>query len=115
MANTRSRARESHAFKVVDPHGDLRLIVGEERVVFQVCSRTLARSSPVWEAMLYGPFSEGKEQQKSQDWKVALPDDNPDAMHMILLVVHSMWEWDTWPKGRIAHQTFFCITIIADK
>ncbi|KAK3309439.1 uncharacterized protein B0T15DRAFT_545201 [Chaetomium strumarium] len=44
--------------EVFDPRGDLELVIGPEKTVFQVCSRALARSSPVWDVMLYGSFAE---------------------------------------------------------
>ncbi len=46
---------------VVDPEGDLSLLVGAELpgaepLIFQVCSAALRRASPVWKAMLSGPW-----------------------------------------------------------
>lgn len=52
----------------------------------RVCSRALARSSPVWEAMLYEPFREGRAQQKGDDWNVELPGNHPDAIRIVLQV-----------------------------
>ncbi|KLU92675.1 hypothetical protein MAPG_11663, partial [Magnaporthiopsis poae ATCC 64411] len=46
---------------VLDPDGDLHLAVGTAKVNpvrFVVCSRALARASPVFKAMLFGAFSE---------------------------------------------------------
>lgn len=46
---------------VLDPDGDLHLAVGTAKVNpvrFVVCSRALARASPVFKAMLFGGFSE---------------------------------------------------------
>jgi hypothetical protein len=66
---------ESGGVEVFDPRGDLTLVAGADRVVFRVCSRSLARSSPVWDATLYGPFAEGKGQQQEEcGWEILLPD-----------------------------------------
>ncbi|KAG8407249.1 hypothetical protein J3458_020738 [Metarhizium acridum] len=52
---------------VINRHGDLRLKVGSpqqagdticQSVEFLVCSRALARASPVFDRMLYGAFAE---------------------------------------------------------
>lgn len=51
---------------VIDPRGDLKLIA-KGNIIFQVCSRTLARAAPFWDTLLYGPFCEGKEQQQDTD------------------------------------------------
>jgi hypothetical protein len=80
--------------EVLDPRGDLTLLVGQEgKVGFLVCSRALARSSPYWENMLYGPFEEGKDQQRDGTrWTVDLPEDNPDALRVCLRAVHCKFD-----------------------
>jgi hypothetical protein len=57
---------------------------------FTVCSRTLARTSPVFERMLYGRFSEGKHSAGScaEGWIVRLPEDKPAPMHVFLSILH---------------------------
>lgn len=78
---------------ILDPYGDVQLRVGAEgsgRVTFTVCSRTLARISPVFDRMLYGYFAESKKATTSRDdWIVDLPDDKPAAMEIFLNVAHS--------------------------
>lgn len=86
-------------FVVVDRRGDLRLKVGCEpgtrddcwqRVDFLVCSRTLARASPVLDRMLYGPFIEAKHDPKdSSSWTVALPEHKPASMEVFLNIAHA--------------------------
>ncbi|KAK6203965.1 hypothetical protein LQW54_008538 [Pestalotiopsis sp. IQ-011] len=49
---------------------------------FQVCSRSLARSSPVMEAMLFGHFREAHEE------RIGLPDDDPRVLEMLLRLAH---------------------------
>lgn len=86
-------------FVVVDRRGDLRLEVGREpgtrddswqRAEFLVCSRTLARASPVFDRMLHGPFVEAKHDPKdSAGWRVVLPDNNPAPMEVFLNIAHA--------------------------
>ncbi|KAF3022606.1 hypothetical protein E8E14_013717 [Neopestalotiopsis sp. 37M] len=79
----------------IDELGDLVLVVGtnecevidghhnhEEAICFRVCSRTLARWSPVMKTMLFGKFRES-----TQD-VVELPDDNPEIMKALLDIAH---------------------------
>lgn len=44
----------------IDSKGDLKLIVGDDKVCFLVCSSALSLSACPREAMLYGPFTEAK-------------------------------------------------------
>lgn len=104
--------QESSPVEIFDPHGDLKLIVGEEQVVFLVCSRALARSSPVWEAMLYGPFCEGMVQQTEAEWEIPLPEDDPDVFRTILSAVHG--GFDEIPEILSGHE-LFSLTAVADK
>jgi hypothetical protein len=71
----------------IDPEGDLRLEVGKEKVSFIVCARTLARASPVFKAMLFGQFKEAKPAKGL--WVVALPEDHPEGLRILLNVVHN--------------------------
>ena len=91
------RSWESGDVGEFDPRGDLKLLVGADRVVFRVCSRTLARSSPVWEALLYGPFSEGKAQQEGDTWEIPLPEERPEELGIILSVMHG--KFDNLPQA----------------
>ncbi len=106
------RSRESGDVEEFDPRGDLRLVVGADQVVFQVCSRALARSSPVWETLLYGPFSEGKAQQKEDTWEIPLPEERPEELRILVSVVHG--RFDNLPQA-IACSELLKITVLADK
>lgn len=72
----------------LDELGDKILTVGAERrnprkiMRFRVCSRTLARVSPVMKAMLFGKFSESTREA------IDLPDDDADTMEILLRVAH---------------------------
>jgi hypothetical protein len=98
--------------EIIDPHGDLQLIVGGSEVLFQVCSRALARSSPVWNGMLYGQFAEGKEQQNGDLWEVPLLEEDPDALRVILFIVHCNFE--ALPT-KVPFDLFFRLTVLSDK
>ncbi len=104
---------ESGGVEVFDPRGDLTLVAGPDRVAFRVCSRSLARSSPVWDAMLYGPFAEGKEQQQEGcGWEIPLPDDRPEGLRILFSVAHGKFD-DLTPA--IAHEELLSLTVLADK
>ncbi|KAI8228112.1 hypothetical protein K4K54_002429 [Colletotrichum sp. SAR 10_86] len=99
---------------IMDPHGDLRLRITagssngdekdhdqettseteintddsiEEDHQFLVCSRTLARSSSVFDKMLFGPFAEG---QCGSDRTIDL-DDAIEPMFYVLSIMHCQW------------------------
>ncbi|KAI1397247.1 hypothetical protein F4819DRAFT_490701 [Hypoxylon fuscum] len=74
-----------------DRHGDLKLRVGPPNGTasnsFLVCSRALARISPVFDRMLYGSFSEAKPAD-SEDWVVELPEDDPASLAILIRIAH---------------------------
>lgn len=79
---------------VIDPRGDLKLHIGKEedenRVTYVVCSRALARTSQVFDRMLYGGFRESLATSKvNEDWELDLPNDKPTAMRIFLNISHS--------------------------
>jgi hypothetical protein len=101
--------------EVFDPRGDLRLIVGTDpdQVAFQVCSRALARSSPYWETMLYGPFVEGQaQQQEGSEWATRLPDDRPEGLRILCFAVHG--RFDALPS-EMSQDELIDLTVLAEK
>lgn len=103
------------ATEVFDRRGDLKLIVGKDnsKITFQVCSRTLARSSRVWDVMLYGPFREGVAQQFNGDeWTVSLPEDDAAALRTILSIIHATF--DALPR-KAPFNVIFPLTVLSDK
>ncbi|KAL2874413.1 hypothetical protein SGCOL_010393 [Colletotrichum sp. CLE4] len=76
----------------LDDNGDLRLSVGgdveDHPQDFVVCSRALGRSSPVLKAMLFGRFLESRPLEGAGEWSVDLPEDSPEAMEIVLNIVH---------------------------
>ncbi|KAF4436571.1 hypothetical protein F53441_13209 [Fusarium austroafricanum] len=77
---------------VFDARGDTKLCVGEtDPVTFTVCSRALARTSPVFDRMLFGPFMESKTED-GEDWVVKLPEDKPAALSLFLRISHGQFD-----------------------
>lgn len=99
-----------------DDDGDLKLEVGQRasKQTFVVCSKALSRASKPFKTMLYGPYAESKpvSQTSSPEWTVTLPDDNPDALSVLLYIVHGIFEKvpATVDRGQL-----FRITVLTDK
>ncbi|KAK1984489.1 hypothetical protein LZ30DRAFT_651579 [Colletotrichum cereale] len=84
---------DSGPFIVLDEHGDLRLFVGAAHVdrpsTYRVCSKALARSSPVMERMIYGgSVGSPSSQDPQSDRIIHFTDDEPAAMHLMLQIIH---------------------------
>ncbi|KAH0420595.1 hypothetical protein CcaCcLH18_13920 [Colletotrichum camelliae] len=82
---------------IFDSKGDLHLVVGSDvragdPSTFLVCSKALARASPVFDKMLFGPFAESRPSTESskQDpaWIVHLPEDELSHMEAVLNILH---------------------------
>ncbi|KUI59670.1 hypothetical protein VP1G_06878 [Cytospora mali] len=71
---------------VIDPNGNLKLVVDADRVLFRVDANALRRSSKVFEAMLFGGF---RESEQGSDWTVELPEDDAWAMQTLLHAAHA--------------------------
>ncbi|KAI0168628.1 hypothetical protein BJ166DRAFT_611723 [Pestalotiopsis sp. NC0098] len=85
-----------HDIIPIDKHGDKYLEVGRNSCTidtngdhthttaktFRVCSRSLARASPVMEAMFFSRFREAHETH------VSFPDDSPHLMDMLIRLAH---------------------------
>ncbi|KXJ85603.1 hypothetical protein Micbo1qcDRAFT_169280 [Microdochium bolleyi] len=92
---------------VVDPRGDLWLhTTGSAGILeppnvptkFRVCSRTMARSSRVFEKMLFGGFAESKT-ENGAEWVVQLPDDATITMQPLFELMHSKFDSLERPAG----------------
>ena len=101
----------SHKELVLDPQGDLRLEVGLVPHSFVVDSRSLARVSPVWNAMLLGGWSEARP-NNGQAWVVQLPEDDACAMNVLLGIIHGNFPRE---PNRIAPDQLRLLTTAADK
>ncbi|KAK3335233.1 hypothetical protein B0T19DRAFT_3079 [Cercophora scortea] len=82
--------RGGEVVEVLDPHGDLILVIGEERREFLVCSRTLARASPEFEKKCLQNWQvvPREDAPPSAMKKVNLGGFNAEAFHVVLLVIH---------------------------
>ncbi|XHG06613.1 hypothetical protein AWENTII_009800 [Aspergillus wentii] len=70
----------------LDPDGDVILVVEESK--FLVSSKVLGLASPVFAALFSRKFSEGTQLVENSRPEITLKDDNPDAMRIILRVLH---------------------------
>jgi hypothetical protein len=98
----------------IDPRGDLTLKIGPPTTskTFLVCSRTLARASPVLNRMLYGSFAESKPSNDSSGsggWTISLPELNP---HPFILLAHiSHGAFNNIPKTLTIDELFDLIVV----
>ncbi|KAK4199190.1 hypothetical protein QBC40DRAFT_85409 [Triangularia verruculosa] len=100
---------------VLDHDGDLFLVVGgqfRKKTTFQVDASALRRASPVWKAMLFGPWKESKPQDGSK-WIVKLPEDDVDALTVILGIIHN--NYDSVPSDMTNVLLLWNILVVCDK
>ncbi|KAB5545661.1 hypothetical protein GE09DRAFT_1243407 [Coniochaeta sp. 2T2.1] len=76
---------------VFDDEGDLQLKVGRRKITLVVCSKSLARTSPVFKKMLFGGLAESKP-AGDVEWVVELPEDDINGMHLLMHIVHGNLE-----------------------
>jgi len=99
---------------IVDPRGDLTLRIGLSDTgsgpaqFFQVCSRTLARVSPVLERMLYGSFAESNTQSQT-DWTIDLPEIKSTAFALLAYICHG--HFDKIPKTLWTDELFDLVVL----
>jgi hypothetical protein len=99
---------------IVDSRGNLTLGIGlsdtggDPAQSFHVCSRTLARMSPVLERMLYGSFAESNSQHQT-DWIIDLPEVKPAPFALLAFICHGLF--DRVPKTISTDELFDLITL----
>lgn len=93
----------------IDSEGDLYLEVRESHI-FQVDSRMLCRCSPVFKAMLTGPWLES--QPTEGKWTIKLPEDSPRGLEVLLNIVHG--RFDMVPAS-LEGDYLFDVCVEADK
>ncbi|KXJ89946.1 hypothetical protein Micbo1qcDRAFT_177123 [Microdochium bolleyi] len=71
---------------------------------FRVCSRTLARSSPVFDKMLFGGFAEAQ-RHPGDEWKIVLPEDSAPSMRRLFRLMHNTFRY--LHRGR-----FDCLSVL---
>lgn len=84
-----SSTKESDRLLVIlDPHGDLVLVVNkaENQRRFRVSTKVLSLASPVWRVMLdpSGQFQEARR----ENGEVAFPEDDPNILYILLQIIH---------------------------
>ncbi|KAH8161020.1 hypothetical protein CIB48_g7224 [Xylaria polymorpha] len=103
----------------LDPKGDLCIEVGMfPTKSFTVCSRTLARTSPFWDKMLFGEFKESKKHcppDDNSEWIVKLPDDNSTAMGFLLQIIHGQFDVVPNYEDPMNIRDLYEISVITDK
>ena len=73
---------------VLDEDGDLELLIGEAESRFKVCAAAMRRASRVWKRMLSNDWAE-RRPTDGEPWVVALPDDYPEIMAILLALAHA--------------------------
>lgn len=98
----------------LDKHSDIELLVGANdgtpATSFQCCSRTLARSSPVFSRILYGSSAEDINQTgRTGERLVKLPHDDPVPFAIFLNIIHG--HFDRIPKDTTVKTLYDLITL----
>lgn len=106
--------QKSDTVHVVDPNGDVTLIPGKcgYAMKIQVSSPHLTLASPVFKAMLRGNFAEGKALAETGAIELMLPDDNGEAMLILMNLIHG--KFFSVPKA-ITRGLIGEIAILVDK
>lgn len=99
---------------LVDPSGDLQLIVGPWQTSLIVSSKVLMLASPVFRAMFDGAFGEAQflssNQKKKLVTAVELPEDNDEAMLLLCSLLHFKGD-----EGPLAVELLLELAVLVDK
>lgn len=93
----------------IDRNGNLKLVVGPNAVQMQVDANALRRASKVFDRMLFGPF---RESHQTANWTVELPEDDPEALRIILHAIHA--NFGNLPRD-LALSKLYDLAMMADK
>ena len=101
--------REDQPCITLDPSGDLRLQTDTQD--FIVSSKAMCLASPVWRAMLdpQGPWAK----QASDTYKLPLPDDDPNALLIILRIAHL--QFSELPDVLVVYEDLLQLAVLCDK
>lgn len=104
--------KDPSIYVVLDPSGDLQLVVneGDKQKKFHTSSKAMSLASPVWQAKLdpSGYFMESR----PENGQVALPDDDADAILIVLHIVHLRFRYI---PNDITFQRLLSLSIVCDK
>ncbi|RYP66479.1 hypothetical protein DL769_006022 [Monosporascus sp. CRB-8-3] len=88
-----------------------------EYATIYVVNWKIFSSSAIWEALLKEGFAESKQPElgSGQDWIAELPEDDPEAMLIILNIIHN--RYGGVPKGEraISIHSLYRLTVLTDK
>jgi len=87
-------------------------IDSDEKIEVRVSSKHLVLASQVFRVMLEGSFLEGRKSDAQELKRVPLPDDDADAMLLLLSIVHGLTR--RVPR-RIKNHLFLNVVILIDK
>jgi hypothetical protein len=83
-------ARTATTLIPLDADGDL--VLRARKWSFKACSATLRRASPVWKAMLFGPWKESRPTIEGEEWVVTQSEDPTSALEVVLAIVHGQFD-----------------------
>lgn len=95
----------------IAPDGDVTLVIGQEETTFKVYSQVLKSASRAFAAMLNPQFSEGRKLAEDGSTTIPLPEDDPEAMEILLTVLHH--QHDGWLDHLKFDGSFILRVIIA--
>ncbi|KAI0857030.1 hypothetical protein F4860DRAFT_374879 [Xylaria cubensis] len=129
-SNRCSHAKIPPAVETLDTHGDMMLLVGRQKctdvscgnerqnkqpnaILFRVNSTVVAGASPAFGLALYSPSAETAKEDGVK-WTVRLPDDDPQAMRIIIHILYGYYPSTSSDEhmdlGQLLH-----LTVLADK
>jgi hypothetical protein len=76
----------------ISPDGDVILVVGLENARLRVSSYFLRSASKIFSAMLRTDWSDGQGLSKESPAKIALPEDNAEAMRTVCRCIHYQYD-----------------------
>ncbi len=99
-----------HPTIVLHEHGDVTLLLGaaEDQKTVRVSAATLQLASPVWKAMLGGQWVE------SEASEIPLPDDDVEAMLLVLRIAHLRF-YEIPKKNGLSFESLLRLAVVCDK
>lgn len=96
----------------IAPIGDVTLVVGVPESRYRVDSRCLSMASKVFKTMFSSNWLEGQNPSSDDPKDVALPDDDPFAIHLICCIVHHRSDL---ASASLSPQQLLSVAIATDK
>lgn len=104
---------EDHPSTVLDPLGDVRLTTSTQD--FIVSSKVMCLASPVWRAMCdpQGLWAKQSSSSSSSTANVNLPEDDPDALLILLRIAHL--QFSDLPDALVVYRHLLQLAVLCDK